>query len=482
MSSVLTEFTIDKNWSKISDDSGEVIIIQNKSGHSVAISYTDGNIPPPAIYIGIFIIGGINDQIYTTEGKVVWAKCTLDETALITTRPYGSIDPESDLTEINSQLNSLSADYLEHKNDTTSNTHDVTKEQVGLGGFTSEFVDTLIELIDDTKQLTTKGLFAFYNYVKNHIEAKTGNVHGVTAIDVGLKNVPNHGYATDVQAVDSNFRDGLMNPATTYLALKYHLQTGSNVHPQAILSAPLGLRQVGWGDTDCDIPPMQIEATGNTTIKVNPGLCVSFASGSKTLISETLSTSRDVSLPALNGTFYIYANLTAEGKFDTFGYTDKRPASGMYRETASGDFYNISMNIMYDITNQPIRRVYIGYVNIVSGAIKEVINTPIGLKYTLPVTEVLFPSSRFILNNPFLVDCEMKVEIYYNSKWGETYWNDQIGMMVSPNSVAPTEQIVLQCGQMGFLSSGRESGSSHGANFTTVTIPQKTRIVLYKRY
>jgi hypothetical protein len=71
---------------------------------------------------------------------------------------------------------------------------------------------------------------------------------------------------------------------------------------------------------------------------------------------------------------------------------------------------------------------------------------------------------------------------YPTHVWGDTKWNDQMGVISSPLPGDEMNNIVTQVGLMGFLASGVESGSALGANFVSITSPLRVKCVIEKVY
>lgn len=79
---------------------------------------------------------------------------------------------------------------------------------------------------------------------------------------------------------------------------------------------------------------------------------------------------------------------------------------------------SIPKNTMFDFADRPIRRTYIGKVYVNSGAIQQIVPTPLGTEYVLPFNYQLFSSTRYILNNPFIEEVDTIAEVLYDGYWG----------------------------------------------------------------
>ena len=131
---------------------------------------------------------------------------------------------------------------------------------------------------------------------------------------------------------------------------------------------------------------------------------------------------------------------------------------------------------MYNTSGQKLRRVYIGRVYVQNGALYKAVNMPIGNRVIYPIQQTLGLGGRMIFDNPFMCDVKTVAEVEYNTNWGPTNWNDQIGVAATPNPKDPDDQIVVQAGLMGFLSDGRSSGSPFGASFNSIGVEPRIRV------
>ena len=83
---------------------------------------------------------------------------------------------------------------------------------------------------------------------------------------------------------------------------------------------------------------------------------------------------------------------------------------------------------------------------------------------------------RAMVDNPFIGDVYTEAEVEYDNVWSPSYWNDQVGVKASPNPFDTFNQCIVQCGGMGFLAFGRESGSPFQATGNIITDPADIRI------
>lgn len=114
----------------------------------------------------------------------------------------------------------------------TSNPHNVTKGQVGLGSVPNYAMATLAEAISGTSTTTFMSPYLVAQAISNgsgqglsaHL-LDFSNPHHVTAAQVGLGNVPNYGVATLQEAIAGTATDKLM---TAYLVNQILKATGSD--------------------------------------------------------------------------------------------------------------------------------------------------------------------------------------------------------------------------------------------------------------
>ena len=109
----------------------------------------------------------------------------------------------------------------------------------------------------------------------------------------------------------------------------------------------------------------------------------------------------------------------------------------LYYDRTDFDFYNTATHTHYNSDGNSIRRVYIGEVDIVSGAITHIVNYQHGTTVTMPVNggENIGINSKYYLDTPYLGYGTSQARIYKDSKWGKTGWifSDGGGFGVSAN-------------------------------------------------
>jgi hypothetical protein len=181
-----------------------------------------------------------------------------------------------------------------------------------------------------------------------------------------------------------------------------------------------------------------------------------------------------------NKKYYLYMDVDEEGTFVDLGYTEYRPtATWNKRPAVGGDWFNISSNKFYDPNGEVKLRAYLGTCTMNgTGEIETIKAIPFGREIRLPI---LFPSNAIMgthldLDNPFLFDVDVKVEVCYNGYWGRSEWNDQIGIL---GGMLPTDRskIRIQTGSQGFMTNGPSTGNRFGHLNTLTTIPRVRAII-----
>ena len=430
------ELTLTKDvWTRLDKEFGtNLITVRNIGGTAVSVYITEDTTTITDEYLnGLGIdpieIGGVAYEISNNTGQRFWAKA-VGAAGKISIRIKGTLDPSEDITVVSSALTNLQIAFNEHLEDNT-NPHKVTKDQVGLG------------------------------------------------------NVPNFKKATESDAIDSTNDNTFMTPHTTYVAVSKWVEMSMNVAAQTITQGKVGNRITGWSLLDCSSPSLVIEKVSDKSYKVNKGLQVGFADSGKTRISTVSTKEFTINIPAeesSNSVYYTYVELNADGDITAAAHTKNQPNEGMERGSTAGDFFNVARNIVLNINDEPIRRVYIGRVATSAGNITTMIPAPIGSEYVFPVVNTLVLGGRLLIRNPFVAEVNTTAEVEYNGNWGPTYWNDQVGVMATPYPNNPMEQCVIQCGLMGFLACGRESGSPFGVSFEAITTAPRARIRFQKKY
>lgn len=461
------------------------VTIKNIGGTPISIYFNNTGVAPVndeliAAGINPLEIGGLQNEITTKDGQYVFGRAASGQ-GTVTIRVAGTLDPSEDISYLANVLNDT-REALEAHEDAVNNPHNVTKAQVGLSNIPNAKSDDPTG-DSSTVLATTKATNAILDTLASHT-GRADNPHGVTKAQVGLGNVPNYRIANDVEAADTNNNAVFMTPKTTAAAVNSLIQIAYSLIPQTIMQGAVGSRLSGWSNLDCDYPSNVISKLNDTTIRVQDGLQVAYAENSKARISAVLGTVQDVGLPVtpVNGPYYIFANLGTSGAFVSFGMTPHPYKEGMTRDGHVGDFFSIPECKMYDSSNNTARRVYIGKCYVANGVITSVIPAPIGSRVIIPAVSALILGGRDLYDNPFVSDVNVKAEIEYNFTWGESGWNDQIGVKAHPYPTNPRDKIILQCGLMGFLACGREAGSPFGASFAAITTAPRARMIVEKKY
>lgn len=456
---------------------GKIYTIQNKSGYPVYVAMNDD---PSELSGSVrqYGLGGTVFEINTKIDKFTWIRAGAANT-VVSIRPAEALDPSGDITNLTAVVNTLSMAFREHKNDKDNIDHEVTAAHVKLDKLPNAISDD--PLSDNARILaTTKLTSIIRSTIISHIEA-TGNVHGLKKVDIDLGKVANYAPANkdDPNDLLSIVDDKYVTPASAYKIIQLATTVSRSASPQMVLEANMGTRPTGWFTGECDVPSEQI-VIENNSIVVKAGLRVSFGAEYKTAISEKTAVDIVMQLPTTDNTYFVYVNVNGGNQISSAGVTVKEPTYGIYTDKSTGaDFFNYAMCQMYNGDNEPIRRVYIGKLIISSGIVTSIINVPLGNRYVVPLLSPLVQSARHLIDNPFMMDCiHTSAEVSYQNNFGVTGWNDQIGVISNLHPATPNSIIVVQCGQMGFLSAGRESGNAFGSAFTTILNNLRTRVVI----
>jgi hypothetical protein len=143
-------------------------------------------------------------------------------------------------------------------------------------------------------------------------------------------------------------------------------------------------------------------------------------------LSDVLDSAHAVDLSsAVNGTHYIYADISEDGKFAGFGHTATKPMVGTERSGA-GDLYNPVTVTHYNSSDVPIRRVYLGWVEKFSGVITDVHCYSLGSSVTLPVYggDLVDKNMNVFEDLPFVLskNASAEAQIVAEGQWGSSGW------------------------------------------------------------
>lgn len=456
---------------------GKVYTIKNRSGFPVYVAFNDD---PDTLDGSVrqYALGGTISELNTHVDKYTWIRAGAAD-VVISIRPADIRDPSGDITNLTELVNALSLGFALHKRDQDNIDHAVTAAQVNLGNLPNAISN---DPASNNEQIlaTTKLTSLIRELATTHINS-TGNVHNLSKANIDLGNVANYAPA-DVNKPDdllSIVTDKYVTPAVAYRIVQLATVVARSARPQLVLEAAMGTRLSGWFEGECDIPSQQL-AVVDRSVVVRAGLRVSFGSEYKTAISEKLSVDIYIPLIQSDNTYFVYVDINSSNQISSANMTVKEPVYGTYTDRSSGaDFFNYATCQMYNGNGEPIRRVYIGKIIVSSGIVTNIINVPIGNRYVFPLQAPLVQSARHLVDNPFMMDCvHTRAEVSYQNNFGPTGWNDQIGVIANLHPASTSSIIVVQCGQMGFLSAGRESGNAFGSAFTTILNNLRTRVVV----
>lgn len=484
MSEIITFEFVDTEWHNLKLLPSNVTI-KNIGGTPISIFFNMTGVAPTEAELAAagtnpIEIGGLQNEITTKTGQYVFGRA-VSGVGTVTIRQEGTLDPAEDISYLANILNNLQEAFQYHEED-ISNPHATNKAQVGLSNIPNAKSDDPSN--DNTQVLaTTKATKAVLDTIAAHA-AENDNPHGVTKTQVGLSNVPNFRAASDTEAVDVNNNVVLMTPKTTAAAINSLIQIAYSLIPQTLMQGAVGSRLSGWSNLDCDYSSNVLTKINNTTVQIQAGLQVAYADSGKARISSVLGTVQTVALPVTpaNGPYYIFANLSNGGAFSSFDMTALPYKEGMIRDGHLGDFFSIPECKTYDSSNNTVRRVYLGKCYVSDGIITSVVPAPVGNRVIIPATSGLILGGRDLYDNPFVSAVDVKAEVEYNFTWGDSGWNDQIGVKAHPYPTNPSDKLILQCGLMGFLACGREAGSPFGASFAAITTAPRARMVIKKKY
>lgn len=425
-------------------------------------------------------IGGLVYELSNIDNEEVWVKAN-ESTGRVSVRILGTVSPDEDIVKQATLLNSTIIQLETHIRN-KQNPHETTKTQVGLGNIPNAISDSVTD--DNSEQLaTSKAVKVVQDNLNSHSKDKE-NPHETTKEHVGLGNVDNYKTATLVNCTDETLDNIFMTPRTTFEAVSKWTGMATNVAAQSVVKGAISNRLEGWGSYDCSptIATVVKPVNSDKFYTVKAGLQVGYADKGKVRIS--IETTKDFECVVADdyydtGVLYVFVNINSEGEITDVVHTEMPPSEGMYRLSGAGDFFNAAECVMYDSVNNPVNRVYISKLIMTEGRITDIINVPIGYEHIVPVDNKEYDLKlglRAMVDNPFIGDVYTEAEVEYDNVWGPSYWNDQVGVKASPNPFDTFNQCIVQCGNMGFLAFGRESGSPFQATGNSITSPDDIRI------
>lgn len=484
----LKEYTIpDANWHQVNDlfaDTTSALTIKNLSGTTVSVfSTSDQTLTADTVDDHLALtgknppeVGGINYEISSLPNQKVFVK-SVDGSGKISVRIFGTVDPSVDLSEISKMLTDVSIQLDNHKKD-TKNPHVVDKEQVELGNIpnavTSDPLDPNYDKDTDINVLVSlRGLRNVLAVVMDHINTVKGNPHGVTKSDTELGNVADYPPATEKQAIDQNNDSTYLTPHTGSLLVKDMVQVALSVKPQTVVAGQIGARLPGWSMYDITVPPNTVVQSGDRGFVINSQLQVAYAYQGKVLMSKILGQPiNGLFAPTMpDGIHYLYVDLDEKGNFTNYGVTQYCPISGIYREASQGDFFNTATCEMTTHSGDQLRRVYLAKAYFSSNKLLQLVCVPFGDTAIVPILNPIPLGKSALLVNPFISKVSTTAYVEYNSKWGESKWNDQTGVIANPKPNDEYNNILVQVGQIGYLTAGASAGSPFGESFQTITSP-----------
>ena len=500
MADNIVDFVLNNSdWTKVTMFPTERKTIKNVSGYPISYYITSDTslVVNDEYFTSIKYnpneLGGLNYEVSTSKVEdVLWVKATKG-TGTVSVKIFGTLDPSDDVNAVAAGLNTLRSEFTHHQNE--KNPHGTTKNEIGLGNLPNAKSDSVNS--DNSNSLaTSKAVYTVNEDLTSH-KNNTSNPHNTNKGHVGLGNVNNFPIADENTYYDSTNNAVYMTPYSTYKAVSLWLEMSSSCKAQTVVKGKFGNLPSGWSHMDCDYPPEYLVKDSSTSITLKGPFQVCFADQGKARLSNILEddiTLSNPSLATMTGIIYLYVDLDEYGTITKLNMTALCPFEGVHRGINSGDFYNTAENIMYDSTNEPVRRVYIGKLIIAPDRTATLIQLPIGDEYIMPITDYLALRERRVFDSPFIGRCEFKAEVEYDNSsiWGPSYWNDQTGVMASnyPRAVNTTEysyndqnQFVVQVGQFGFIAPGMESGSPFASQFSdgAITSPCRIRVRCIKR-
>lgn len=503
----LKEYLIeDGDWHQINDlfpdAPNSALTIKNLSGSTVSVfSTSDTTITADSVAgymkskaINPPEIGGVNYEISSGENELVFIRAP-SGSGKVNVRIYGTVDPSADLSELAKMLVELGILLDKHTKTTSGNPHHVTKSDVKLENIPNaithdvddaEYGNDSTTGTKDPKETTVSltALRMVRDIIMAHIRTVAGNPHQVTKSDVKLGSVANYPPATNNQAIDPNNDATYLTPKTGAIMVKDIVQVAASVKPQTVVSGQITSRLPGWSQNDITVPSKLVTQSGSRGFIINAGLSVAYAYRGKANISQM--TEQDIigyfaaTMP--DGVYYIYLNFDQKGAVLNYGATHDCPTAGVYKEATYGDFFNTANCTMMTADGAEIQRVYIAKAYFSSNKLLQVLSVPFGDQAIIPVVNTLALGKSALVANPFIDRVEVTALAEYGDKWAETRWNDQTGIIASPKPNDEYNNILVQVGQVGFLTSGASSGAGFGESFTTVTVAPRVALKLKKEY
>jgi hypothetical protein len=209
---------------------------------------------------------------------------------------------------------------------------------------------------------------------------------------------------------------------------------------------------------------------------------VAYADSGRVQLSEVLATSQSIDLSsAADGTHHVYADIAEDGAFSGFGHTDVAPEVGVER-IGAGDIYNPATVTMYDKDDNPISRVYIGWVEKVGGVITDVHCYSLGSSVTVPVNDggLVAKNTTVVENLPYVFsrNANAKAQIFAEGFWGNTGWIYGTNGFGTKGSLLK-DSLRIYTGPAGLSSTTPVSGSDFS---TTVTTQSRVRVTVDRGY
>jgi hypothetical protein len=221
--------------------------------------------------------------------------------------------------------------------------------------------------------------------------------------------------------------------------------------------------------------------SGSALVQIAAGLQVAYADSGIVKLSEVLYSAHVLDLSAAaDGGHYVYADIDEDGTFSGFGHTAATPMVGTERSGA-GDLYNPVTVTMYDTNDNPIRRVYLGWVEKFGGTVTDVHCYSLGTVVTMPINSgnPVATLSLVLDELPYAYSRMMQVEpqLYGEGIWGKAGWiYTSAGLGVSATVRKEAIRVVTGTGLTAQYAS---IGGDFNANIPS---PAKIRVTVYRGY